>query len=298
MVRRTATAASPGISASNDGIRRVLESSMRRLDGVRLRGARSYGAHDIDARDFGEWFKLAKNVRDPDQARNYLYYGFQPLYDSLIAGTFRDGRRQFAVRSLEGIIDASRVYLTGYYMGQPDIGLLREGMRRIEPDIGRLGKETRYRTKFRNIDNNRIYPDSILSFLRQFLEHAIDGKIKTPDYVIGCACGASEIAMPLAGLLDTGVGFLRRSKRRSDTKVHVVQEQRPAIQQKVQGKDVVCIEDYVCTSISLGKVMEMTSSYNASSVLGASVAFSSEGTYVRNIVNRPEFKLFVMGDRR
>jgi hypothetical protein len=281
-----------GRSVNTDAKLRELERSLLLMDGVRLNANGKYGESDIDARSFPEWIKFAKGLRDPDRIRNCLYYGFQPLYDSLISGYIGNKLRPVAINSLNGILETSTQFLMSYYTGRPDRELFYCGINKLDSDIAALGRNVLYLTKSRNIDRNGIRPNDILSFLRQFLVYVVDNKLEVPDYVIGCACGASEIAIPLAGALQTNVWFLRKSKRRDDEKVFLLGEQEPTIKECAENKNLVCVEDYVCTSESLGYVMEKAASYKPSSVLGTSINFSHEGTYVKNFVDKPKFKLF------
>lgn len=277
---------------NTDGKRKALEKNMLRLDRVQLNGTRKCDRDDVDAHSFLDWIRFAKQLKDPDAIRNCLYYGFQPLNDRLISGDIDNIFRPLAVNALNGIIDTSTQFLMSYYTGKPDITVFNDGIKQIEPNIAALGSTVLYSKKYRNIDYNGIYPNDVLSFLRRFLGYVIDNKICIPDYVIGCACGASEIAISLAGVLETDVGFLRKSKRRNDERVLVVREQGPIIQERAANRNVVCVEDYACTSESLGYIMEKAASYRASSVLGTSINFSHEGNYVQNFVNDYKFNLF------
>ena len=146
------------------------------------------------------------------------------------------------------------------------------------------------------MDYNGIYPEDINLFLRKFLEHVIDGKIPAPEYVVGCACGSSEIVMPLAGVLGADLGFIRRSHRRGDMEPRIVDEQEPAIREGVEGSDTVCVEDYVCSSRSLFEVMKQVREYNPSVIFGASVNNSEPPSYLDRVVRKRKFHLFTMED--
>lgn len=272
--------------------RRELEKSLLRLDGVKLDYATTYGQYDIDAHSFPSWLKFAKSLSDPDAIRNCLYYGFQPLYDCLVQGDVNDGIRPSALKVLDNIIDTNTRFLLSYYFGDPNVEIFKNGINKMEMDVNNFGDHTYYRKKARNVDRNQIYPKDIHSFMVNFLGHAIDNKLCIPDYVVGCACGSSEVAMPLAGTLGVGLGFLRKSKRRSDYEVLVVKEQERVIRKNSLDKDVVCVEDYVCTGGSIDGVMRKVAEYNANSVSGVSVRFSNEGNIVKNLVSKENFKMF------
>lgn len=283
-------------SVDTDVKLKELEKCLLRMDGARLVNTERYGEGDIDAGNFVEWARFARTLNNPDRIRNCLYYGFQPLYDSLITGVMGNGSRTAAVKGLNHIIKTSASFLTSYYLGKPDVKIFSDGIREIQSNLDNVGIDVPYRTKFRNIDRNGITPEGIHLFLKQFLEHVMDRKLTIPDYVIGCACGASEVAMPLAGVFGTDVGFLRKSKRRGDYKVFVVWEQEPNIKRNSEDANVVCVEDYVCTGSSIGHVMEKTTNYCPSSVLGASVNFVREGAlYVQNIENTYKLNTFKLG---
>ena len=270
---------------------RKLEAALLRLDGVQLERTASYNNNDIDAHNFVDWLKFANSLNDPDKIRNCLYYGFQPLYDTLIEDTVKDMARSSAINALKGIVAVSKTYLTGYYTGQPDTKAFRKGLKQIRSDIEELGKNTPYTLKSRNIDDG-FSPVEILSFIKSFLKHSMNSRTEIPDYVIGCACGASEIAMPLAGILGTEVGFLRRSKRRYDNEARGIREQLPDIQESSRGKRVVCVEDFVCSGKSIERIMERVRAYEALSVLGASVRSDSYCDYVVTVLRDRNFSIF------
>ncbi len=251
--------------------RQTIETRLVQLSRADFSHARAYGEDSLRASSFPEWFNAAQGLQDPDQIRNAIYYGFQPLYDMLIRGDRQlDGQRPEAVRILEDIMDMGVAFLTGYYTGEPDVRSFQERMHAVESRIPAVERVS-YRTKFRNVDYNGIYPAGIALFLRRFLENVLEGTLETPDYIVGCACGSSEIAMPLAGLLGTNVGFIRRSKRRGDSLSRVVSEHVGVLREKARGKTVACIDDYVCTGASMRIVIEKIADYGASSIVGASV---------------------------
>ncbi|PIZ51644.1 hypothetical protein COY27_02925 [Candidatus Woesearchaeota archaeon CG_4_10_14_0_2_um_filter_33_13] len=222
--------------------------------------------------------------------RAVIYAAFQPLYDAITDGNLRNAPRDKAVGVLDGVITLGTSFLTGFYSGEPDVKAFKEGVAVLKPGFEEIsGAE--YYTKFRNIGGNRVYPNDIAIFLRKFLESTLDGA-GLADYVVGAACGSSEMAMPLSGLLGVDVGFIRKSKRRGDSSPRVIPEQEATIKNAVKGNRVVCIEDYVCTARSLRDVMAKVEDYGATSVIGASVANSQEGICLRELVNQRGFHTF------
>ncbi len=258
-----------GLSAEEEQRLILIDSGREKVAGARLDGAQKYNHSHVEWTDFPGWHRASSGVRDPDRARQVLYFGFQPVYDLLISD-IRDPKVRISALSLmDGLNQAGIEYLTGYYTGQTDVDKFRESVQKLEPHIPDLERSP-YRIKFRNVDHIGITPQGIQSFLRQFLERSLYyGAL--PDYVVGCACGSSEIVMPLAGILGVELGFIRRSWRRGDDAPKVVREHEPRIQEAVRGKDALCVEDYVCTGESLKKVMRRVRGYGAASVTGASV---------------------------
>ena len=99
------------------------------------------------------------------------------------------------------------------------------------------------------------------------MDHSID----VPHTIIGVACGSSEIAMPLSGLLSSELGFMRMSKQRKDAKVKVITEQMPLLFQYINGNVVVCVDDIVAQGESLRNVLEKTQENGPHLIIGASV---------------------------
>lgn len=275
---------------------REIENRLEELSRVDLSHSQRYGEADIAHHSFEGWASYAQSVRDPDRARNALYYGFQPLYDCLVSDDLPDSGRRLALDALNHLIDAGVSFLTGYYSGKPDVKVLKDTAKQLKPSFEELNG-TRYRTKFRNIDyySGLSRPEDVLSFLRQFLEYSLDGKIFVPDYVIGCACGSSEVAMPLAGLVSSKIGFIRRSKRRGDAYAKLIQEHEDEIRQNVSGSRVVCVEDFVCTGGSLLSVMEKASEYKPLEIKGVSLHRNGDygfGSGLKQEVDSRTFNLF------
>jgi hypothetical protein len=230
-----------------------------------------YTQYDLEEiHDFRDWFRVSQRVQEPDCIRNVLYYGYQPLYDLLIDDGVNGEARTAAIQSLDRLISLSTDYLVGYYSGEPDPALFRKGVREIGTTLNSLDG-ARYKKKTRNIDYNGIYPDQIQAFIKKYIEYSLNGKIALPETVLGCACGSSEVVMPFAGMIGANLGFIRRSHRRGDDHPKIVQEHINSIKDYVKGKNVVCVEDYVCSGESLSRVMETTARWKPASMVGASI---------------------------
>jgi hypothetical protein len=268
-----------------------IEKARKKLDGVDGKiGQRRYNLGNVSFRDFRGWANAAETVNDPDFARTVLFFGFQPLYDILIESIGLDGSRATALTALGRIVSEGTEYLSGYYIGEPKIEIINNLGRELKPAMEEINL-SRFRTKFRNVDYNHIYPDGIASFLRQFFDSTLDGRILSPDYIASVACGPSEVSMPLAGLSHVGLGFIRRSHRRGDDSPKIIKEQEEAIAAGVRGKNVVVIEDYTCSAASLAKVMTRVSEMGPTSLLGASVNCTGS-EYLHKKYTNPKFHLF------
>lgn len=268
----------------------ALVESRKALDNVNLDSARSYTEDNIGFRNFGEWANAACKTHDPDKIRNILYFGFQPLFDALISDSDLDGQRSQAVNALDELVALSKHFLTSYYQGEPDLDYFKATI----PDVaGEMEKvPAQFATKFRNVDYNEIFPRNILQFLKNLLDHVIIGRFKSPEYIIGCACGSSEIALPLAGILGTEVDFIRRSFRRGDTSPRIIEEHDNRLRANIRGKRVLCVDDYTCTTESLYRIMQRARDCKPQIVRGASVRYGHEGIYAKPIHKSSEFYLF------
>src|SRR3989344_210493 len=243
------------------------------------------------AYSFPEWITIAAEVNDPNAARTAIYYGFQPLYDLLIAGKLLPEQRETAVQSLNKVVNIGIIYLTGFYSGEQDIKSLRDKLSLLKQPLSELaGAE--YKLKPRNIDWNDIFPQDIHSFTLRYLEKILDGQATKPDYIVGCACGSSEIAMPLAGLLEVDLGFIRRSKRRGDNSPMVIEEHDSLLRKSSKGYNVLCVEDYVCSGRSLQKVMNKVAGYGAQRVEGVSLRNSREADKLKLKLKERGLSLF------
>lgn len=242
---------------------------VKRLDGAVIKKPYSYNHLDIVTSNFAGMFSAAAEVQDPDKARLFLYYIFQPMFDSLVDRTVVDSERGKALDSLRKITHIGTQYLVSYYTGEPEPRLIRGLAEELKTSS--VSDRTPFKIKFRNVDYNAIFPEDILGFLRAYAEQADLGKVLLPDVVIGAACGASEVAMPLAGIMGAEIHFIRRSHRRGDTSPKVIKEQEEQIKKAVEGKSVVCVEDYVCTGESLSRILKLAKSYGAAELQGVSI---------------------------
>ncbi|MFH1500458.1 MAG: phosphoribosyltransferase family protein [archaeon] len=247
-----------------------IEEVRKRLDEVDLSEADSYTVGDVHFGTFSQWATAASSVRDPDKARNILYFGFQPLYDALIRRDFHDGQADVAVRALDKVCEIGREFLTGCYLGEPNVEILREGAKELGEEMDNL-HDVGFRPKFKNVDYNHIYPSHIVLFMRQVVDYALDGKMEMPDFIMGCACGSAEIVMPLAGILGVEFGFIRRSYRRGDDAPRIVEAHVDRFKQDLEGLNLLCVEDYVCTGTSLGKVMRRAKEFGPAEIAGVSI---------------------------
>ena len=82
-----------------------LEARLRKLSDANLSESRRYCHDHVDARNFPEWLDYAKTtLHDSDAIRNALYYGFQPLYDSMISGSIPPESRSSALKVLDRLV--------------------------------------------------------------------------------------------------------------------------------------------------------------------------------------------------
>lgn len=242
-----------------------LDGQKKILDELAERRPVSYSK--INFSSFQQWTDVAKTVSNPDEARHVLYYGFQPLYDAIISEKVVKNKRKDAIKALDKIMKAGVEYLTGYYLGNPETSIINKLAKEIEKVVD--GVDYYYKT--RNVDYNGISTKDINLFIRTYIEKIMDSGMPKPDTIIGCACGSSEIVMPLAGILGAKLEFIRRSKRRNDEAAIVIDEHVKRIKKNVAGKKVVCVEDYVCTAQSLYEVMKRTKMFKPDKLHGAGV---------------------------
>ncbi len=268
-----------------------IESLRKKLDKVDLTNAYNYTKTDLDINSLKDWCQITSNINNPDKARNLTYYGFQPLYDLLVNNIISDKDRKNAIKSLNEIVKISVDFLGGYYIGEPDTSILRKNSSKLSLLSKEFDNYNFYK-KDRNIDNNQIYPQNILDFIRNFLDCSLDEKILPLDYFVGCACGTSEIIFALSSITDTELGFLRYSKRRKDNKVKIIKEQESKIKKNILNKKVGCFEDIVCTGKSLKKVLEEVQKFGANYIKGFSVIDSNKRRNINKELNLSNFKVF------
>jgi hypoxanthine-guanine phosphoribosyltransferase len=98
--------------------------------------------------------------------------------------------------------------------------------------------------------------------------------------------------MTLTGVLETDLGFIRRSFRRGDNEPKIIKEHEQAITNHVKGRNVLCVEDYVCSGLSLKKVMQSAQKYEPEELRGASVNNSGYNNSLVEEVKKPKFHLY------
>ena len=268
-----------------------VETVLKKINNIPLEDYTRFDVGSMPVESFSDWGTFATSRKNPDEMRNALYYGFQPLYDALIEERVAGTRRSSAISLLNHLIQTSVDYLVSYYCGEPDVQTAKEQIRSAKEGLASIN-DISYKTKFRNVDHNYIYPANIGSFLVQFMENTLDEKVSPPDYVLGCACGSSELAMPLAGLLSADLDFIRRSHRRGDEGPKILPEQKKEIAKKILRRNVVCVEDFVCSGESLWEVMNHVKKHKPASVIGTSSHFSEQGRMLGVKVNEENFRLF------
>ena len=142
---------------------------------------------------------------------------------------------------------------------------------------------------------NTIYISTTSAFAASinFIEHSLTGKLPQANYVIGAACGASEIAMPLAGITGAGLGFIRKSKRREDKSAKIIAEHKPSLVNSVTKRNVFCVEDYVCSGTSLRSIMNMVEKYSPKEVIGLSVNLAKDDYFqLKTEVDERKFRVY------
>lgn len=241
---------------------------------------------DITWHTFSGWLDKLRTVSDPDEARFVLYYGFQPLYDALLEGRVEQTQRASATEALAEIIESGIKYLTGYYLGSPNVATIRA----LNRKLSKLLPDCAYETKFRNVDYNGVTAHSIHTFLSEVISRVLSESLPAFDSVVGCACGAAEVVMPLAGVFGVPLHFLRRSWRRGDDSPRIIEEHASQLH---DGLGVaVCVEDYVCSGKSLGRVMKHVKKCGATEVFGLSVCGGEEPTAITRTAKAYKFRVY------
>ncbi|MCM2325615.1 MAG: phosphoribosyltransferase [Candidatus Woesearchaeota archaeon] len=276
-----------------------LESRLKELSIQKLNRAKHYGAEDLNVDSFKEWSKKVLTLNDPDMIRTALYYIFQPLFDRLVEtpGPFNDSTRPKAIESMRQIYDISKNYLSDYYLGKPNIKAFRQNIGPFAKTIAWLDEETRYHTKYRNMSNGALTPSEVQSFILQYGEAILDGKLIHPDLIIGIACGASEIAFASAPLLYSSFELIRFSKRRYDDSIKLIPEIHYDLPARIKSNNITVVEDFVCTARSLNNVLKDIERYKPSKLIGASVSENSGGwgglnEDIKLIINNSSFHIY------
>ena len=245
----------------------------------------------ISAQNFPDWVRFLRTLKDPNDIRNGLYFGFQPLYDRLVEGNVEQIARKDAILGLDAIMNASKAFLSSYYLGKPDIERFKDSIDEIGWYVSSLGLGLPYVVKNRNIDRI-IHSEQVHGFLKTFIGHIVDGNVPKPDYIVGCACGSSEVVFALSGIINVGFGLMRRSFRRNDDIVRIVAEHEAAIGVGIKGSSVVCVEDYVGTGKSLASIIEAVNVHSPISVIGASIIGSYTDVNLEHKLSSPDFNAY------
>jgi len=258
----------------------AMKSDLRekaRLLPADLRNVTVYNHEYRQAGSFYAFAKLAKKSSEPDAVRHGIFYLWQPLFDGLFWEPSGE-RRERALGLLDSLTAVGRTFLSGYYQGSPQNAVFNEWLEASESDLAAIDGMS-YRRRQRNLDRfDDPYmptPDDVLVFLRKLLQTAGDG-IEIPDYIIGCACGATEIAMALAELLECNLGFVKFSK---DSGLKVVPEHVTAINENTAGKKVISVEDIVRSGENMAMVMRYLDPYGPSSLIGAAPFYQRESDW-------------------
>lgn len=224
---------------------------------------------------FKDVIEESQNVDNVDQARHILYYIFQPLFDSIINNKILNNKnrinyllRKRALWALDEVIKDGREFLSGFYLGNTNIELIKNLGKKIGHIVTKIEY---YYYKQQNVETNYIYLSSIGEFIYKYITYISENNLKAPDTIIGCACGSMEMVLALSGILKTEVDFIRCSKRREDPDAIMIVSHRPRIKNKCFNKNVLVIEDYVVSSNSISKVTEKCLKYKPSHIMGACV---------------------------
>lgn len=225
----------------------------------------------IQAGSFPAWMKELQETSDPDKVRSVLYWGFQPLLDVLVDKELKGVTRKDAAHALDVLLSVSQEFLTRYYTdGETDFH--PEAIQEIQDTLNAM-EAVYFHRKDRNIGlyGDHCLPKNIQAFLKSALKAIDKSVIPEPDYIVGCACGSSELVLPLAKILDVPFDFIRRSKRRGDPDPVVLPEHNERIKERAKGKSVLVIEDYVCSGGTIHSVMKKMQSFKPETVYGASM---------------------------
>ncbi len=243
-----------------------LRAVARRLQTAKKGGFR---ADMPKARTFAQWHVIAQKAKTPDEGRAALYYGFQPLFDFLADQKWSREVRSAALRVFEGLESVYGDFITEFYAGRPDMRRLRRDLGALEQGVKSL-EGVPYAPVLRGMeDSYGIRPNDIRKFLEQFVAAVRDGRCTDPEYIVGCASGASEIALPLGRLLGRGVGFLGY---RTESGSRIIPERYAALVSGIRGNDVCVVDEIAYSGDVLRGAMRTVRDFGARRVYGTTVA--------------------------
>ena len=229
-----------------------------------------YGSRESpQIKGFEQWtVKSAQIENSPNVVRTLLYDAFQPLFDILVARRISASERDSALRAYNILTKNSPKLLGDIYLANFDMADFKKMVDEISEPLSNL-RGVDYRRKQSNMDRDDLTMPQVFTFFRELCGQYESFGIPTPESVIGCACGASEIAFAFSGITELPVGFIRKSKRRDDDKVQIIEEQKQVLAKSLEGKTVLCFEDMVCSGRSLYEIMMEAKKLGASKVFGA-----------------------------
>ncbi|VVB79863.1 Phosphoribosyl transferase domain protein [uncultured archaeon] len=228
---------------------------------------------------FKDWVRVCKKGASPMAVRTRLYDLIQPLFDVLVNKGLSTTQRKAAWTAYDSAVKRAPAILADIYLGDFTEDRFRELVEEVSPAVSEL-ENVRYHRKERNMDG-ALSINQVLKFFRRLSTDYGIYSLPTPDYFIGCACGASEIAFALGGITDTPANLIRRSKRRDDTKTHIIPEEKAILEKTLPGKIALCFEDMVCSGRSLYYVMKEAKDLGAKEVVGAA-PYQNNGWDVTN----------------
>ncbi len=273
--------------AGKDKFDQFLDISAK-LDGDHI--PEGYYGDYIWLKSFPQWITVAKGVNNPNEARRVIYDATQPLFDVLVSeDSLGDSVRPIAFEAYQKVVAFSPEFLAGFYIGTPNMASFADFTKNLSPLMKKLD-DVPYSRKKRNMDRD-LSTSNVFRFLVSVAKSAREGDIPIPNYLIGCAGGASEIAFALSGTTGVPSALIRRSKRREDRTTHIIPEQKIYLGKQMDGQQVLCFEDMVCTGRSLLAVMTAARELGASEVYGASPYVNSSYSRERGLkklVENPE----------
>ncbi|MFH1399502.1 MAG: hypothetical protein ABIG95_05310 [Candidatus Woesearchaeota archaeon] len=200
------------------------------------------------ARSFDEWPPVA-GIDFDDLRRAAIYYLFQPLYNALHNNEVPLEKRELALSIMKSLIPMAIQYITSYYSGHPDSERYESWVVAMAPNIRKLG-DVNYWKRARNSDAS-ISIDEVADFALSLVDRVSTDKSLIPDYIVCCACGASEAAMLVAGILGVDIGFVKYTQGQ----VKILPEHFGQVATAINGANVAVIEENTNTGETLLNVL-------------------------------------------